>query len=99
ALQAGSADAAMVSAPYNFYAEAQGFRELALISNVTKDFPFGTTTANRAWVMAHKDLARNFVAAYIEAVEWFYDKKNRDETIRLGLSNTKMKEVDVAKTY
>ena len=89
----------MVSAPYNFYAEAMGFRELVLVSDVVKDFPFAATTANRSWVMAHKDLARNYVAAFIEAVKWFYDPKNRDEAIQLGVKNTPMKEADVAKTY
>ena len=99
ALKSGAADAAMVSAPYNFYAEAMGFRELVVVSEVVKDFPFAATTANRAWVLAHKDLARNYVAGYIESVNWFYDPKNRDEVIQLAVKNTPMKEPDVAKTY
>jgi len=44
-----------------------------LVNDVVKDIPFGVTSANRSWVLAHKDAARNFQDAYIEAVEWFYD--------------------------
>jgi ABC-type nitrate/sulfonate/bicarbonate transport system substrate-binding protein len=99
ALKSGAADAAMVSSPYNFYAEEMGFPELVLVSDVVKDFPFAATAANRAWVMAHEALARNYVEGYIEAVNWFYDPKNRDEAIKLATTNTSMKQADVAKTY
>jgi ABC-type nitrate/sulfonate/bicarbonate transport system substrate-binding protein len=99
ALQSGAADAAMLTSPFNFYAEAQGFRQLVLVNDVVKDIPFGVTAANKPWVLAHKQLTRNFIAAYGEGVAWFYDPKNRAEAIQIALRNTKMKEEDVAKTY
>jgi ABC-type nitrate/sulfonate/bicarbonate transport system substrate-binding protein len=99
ALKSGAADAAMVSSPYNFYAEEMGFRELVVVSDVVKDFPFADTTANQAWVTAHKELARNYVEAFVEAVDWFYDPMNRDEAIKLATTNTRIKKADVAKTY
>jgi len=99
ALQSGAADAAMLTSPFNFHAEALGFKTLVLVDDVVKDIPFGVTSANRSWVLAHKDAARNFQDAYIEAVEWFYDPSHRDEALAIMLRNGSMKEADIARTY
>jgi len=99
ALQSGAADAAMLTSPFNFHAEALGFKTLVLVDDVVKDIPFGVTSANRPWVLAHKDAARKFQDAYIEAVQWFYDPGNRGEALAIMLRNGSMKEADVAKTY
>ena len=55
ALQSGSADAAMLTSPFNFFAEDQGFKTLVLVNDVVKDIPFSVTAANRPWVQSHKD--------------------------------------------
>jgi len=99
ALQSGAADAAMLTSPFNFHAEALGFKTLVLVADVVKDIPFGVTSANRPWVLAHKDAARKFQDAYIEAVQWFYDPDNRREALAIMLRNGSMKEADVARTY
>ena len=99
ALKSGAADAAMLTAPFNFYAEEMGFKQLVLVNDVVKDVPFGVTIANKSWVLAHLDLAGRFLAAYHDGVEWFYDPKNRAEAIQIALRNTKMKEADIGKTY
>jgi ABC-type nitrate/sulfonate/bicarbonate transport system substrate-binding protein len=99
ALQSGAADAAMLTSPFDAYAEAKGFRQLVLVNDVVKDIPFGVSVGNRSWVLEHRDLVQRFFAAYREGVTWFYDPKNRDEAIRIGLRHTKQKEEDLAKTY
>jgi NitT/TauT family transport system substrate-binding protein len=99
ALQSGAADAAMLTSPFDSYAEAQGFKQLVLVNDVVKDIPFGVSVGNRPWVLAHQDVVKRFFAAYREGVEWFYDPKNRAEVIQIGLRNTKQKEADLNKTY
>jgi ABC-type nitrate/sulfonate/bicarbonate transport system substrate-binding protein len=99
ALKSGAADAAMLTSPFNFYAEDMGFKQLVLVNDVVKDVPFGISIGNKRWVLAHLDLVRRFLAAYHEGVEWFYDSKNRAEAIQIALRNTKMKEADIGKTY
>jgi ABC-type nitrate/sulfonate/bicarbonate transport system substrate-binding protein len=99
ALQSGVADAAMLTAPFDSFAEAQGFKQLVLVDNVVKDIPFGVTVGNRPWVIAHKDVVLRFFAAYREAVDWFYDPKNRAEAVQIGLRNTKQKAADLEKAY
>jgi NitT/TauT family transport system substrate-binding protein len=99
ALQSGSADAAMLTSPFNFHAEAQGFKTLVLVNDVVKDIPFSVSGANKSWVLAHKDAARKFQDAFNEAVAWWYDPKNRDEAIAIMLRNSSQKEPDIVKTY
>jgi NitT/TauT family transport system substrate-binding protein len=99
ALQSGAADAAMLTSPFDSYAEAQGFKQLVLVNDVVKDIPFGVSVGNRPWVLAHQDVVKRFFAAYRQGVEWFYDPKNRAEVIQIGLRNTKQKEADLNKTY
>jgi NitT/TauT family transport system substrate-binding protein len=99
ALQSGAADAAMLTSPFDSYAEAQGFKQLVLVNDVVKDIPFGVSVGNRPWVLAHQDVVKRFFAAYRQGVEWFYDPKNRAEVIQIGLRNTKQKEAALNKTY
>jgi len=99
ALQSGAADAAMLTSPFDSYAEAQGFKQLVLVNDVVKDIPFGVSVGNRPWVLSHQDVVQRFFAAYREGVNWFYDPKNRDEAIQIALRHTKQKDSDLAKTY
>ena len=57
ALQSGAADAAILTAPYNFHAEAAGFTNLGLPSDVV-DMPFSGVSTNRNWAQSHKDALR-----------------------------------------
>ena len=99
ALQSGAADAAMLTSPFDSYAEAKGFKQLVLVNDVVKDIPFGVSVGNRPWVLGNQDVVQKFFAAYREGVTWFYDPKNRDEAIQIALRNTKQKEADLIKTY
>jgi NitT/TauT family transport system substrate-binding protein len=99
ALQSGAADAAMLTSPFDSYAEAKGFSQLVLVNDIVKDIPFGVSVGNRPWALSHKDVVKRFLAAYREGVEWFYDPKNRAEVIQIGLRHTKQKAADLNKTY
>lgn len=99
ALQSGAADAAMLTSPFDSYAEAKGFRQLVLVNDIVKDIPFGVSVGNRPWVLSHQDVVQRFFAAYREGVMWFYDPKNRAEAVQIALRNTKQTEADLNKTY
>jgi NitT/TauT family transport system substrate-binding protein len=99
ALQSGAADAAMLTSPFDSYAEAKGFRQLVLVNDIVKDIPFGVSVGNRPWVLSHQDVVARFFAAYREGVTWFYDPKNRAEAIQIALRHTKQTESDLNKTY
>lgn len=99
ALKAGAAAASMLTSPFNFFAEAQGFKTLVVVQKVVKDIPFTVTEANKPWAEAHKDLVKRYLAAYNEGVAWFYDPKNRAEAIKIKLAHSKMRQSDIEKSY
>ena len=99
ALESGAADAAMLSAPANFHAEADGFVTLGLAADYVKDFPFGAINVGRQWAGSHADMVKRFLAAYRKSVDWLYDDKNRDAAIKLMVEASKADASDVSKSY
>jgi ABC-type nitrate/sulfonate/bicarbonate transport system substrate-binding protein len=99
ALKSGAAAGALLTSPFNFFAEAEGFKTLVVVQQVVKDLPFTVSEANKAWALAHKDLIKKYLAAYNEGVAWFYDPNNRAEAIKIKLAHSKMRESDIEKSY
>lgn len=99
ALKAGAAAASMLTSPFNFFAEAQGFKTLVVVQKVVNDIPFTVTEANKPWVLSHKDIVKKYLTAYNKGVAWFYDPKNRDEAIKIKLAHSKMRKPDIEKSY
>ena len=54
ALQSGAADAALLTTPYNFHAEAAGYTNLGLAADLV-DMPFSGVSVNRNWAAAPHD--------------------------------------------
>ncbi len=88
ALQAGSADAAMLNPPINFHAKEAGYVVIAAARDYAADLIFGTLSVNRTWAAAHADTARRLNAVLTKATAWFEDNANHDEAIRLMVAAT-----------
>jgi NitT/TauT family transport system substrate-binding protein len=99
ALQAGAVDAAILTSPFNFYAEAAGFSNLGSATDYIKDLPFSAAAVNRAWGTANKPLAAKFLSAYNKSFAWFMDTKNRDEAVKIMVDVSKLPVGDVEKSY
>ncbi len=99
ALQSGAVDAALLTSPHNFHAEAAGFSNLGWTIDYAKELPFSGGAVNRAWASANKPTLDRFLAAYTRSVNWFQDDKNREEAIRIMLGVSKLDREDVAKSY
>lgn len=99
ALQSGAADAAILTTPQSFMAEAAGFKNLGLAVEYAPDFPFSGSVANIAWAQANRETLKKFLSAYTKAIEWFYDDKNRVEAIEIMVKASGNKENDVAMAY
>ena len=99
ALQSGAVDAALLTSPHNFHAEAAGFTNLGWTIDYAKELPFSGGAVNRAWASANKPTLDRFLAAYTRSVGWFQDDKNRDEAIRIMVQVSKLNRDDVAKSY
>jgi NitT/TauT family transport system substrate-binding protein len=98
ALQSGAADAAILTAPYNFHAEAEGFTNLGRTADVV-DMPFSGLSTNRDWAQSHKATFQKFLSAYNKSIAWLTDPANRKEAIDLMVSVSKLKPDDVDKSY
>ncbi|HEY2134286.1 MAG TPA: ABC transporter substrate-binding protein [Xanthobacteraceae bacterium] len=98
ALQSGAADAAILTAPYNFHAEAAGFTNLGLTADAV-DMPFSGVSTNRAWAQSHKATIEKFLAVYTKSIAWLRDPANRQEAIDLMVSVSNLKPDDVSKAY
>jgi NitT/TauT family transport system substrate-binding protein len=100
ALKSGSADATMLAAPFNFFAEAAGFHNVGLILDYAHDLPFGSTDVSLAYAKDHRDTLQRLLNVIEEASVWFNDTNNRDAAINVLLKVMKSDQRDdVAKSY
>jgi NitT/TauT family transport system substrate-binding protein len=98
ALRSGAADAAMLTAPYNFDAMAAGFTNLGLTADYV-DMPFSGVTTNRNWAAQNPGTIRRFLAVYTKSITWLAAPENRREAIDMMVSVSSLRADDVEKTY
>ena len=96
ALKSGTVDATMVLPPFNFLAEAAGFKNLGLVIDYVKDFPFTGLEVSKPWAAAHMAAAKALLAALDESATWFYVPDNRDALIKMGAKNFNISEAEAA---
>jgi NitT/TauT family transport system substrate-binding protein len=98
ALQGGAVDAAILTPPFNFHAEAIGFNN---VGNTVKyvDLPFAGTVVNKNWAAANRRTVEKVLAVYNRSIAWLYDPKNKEEAVAILLRVSKLKREDVEKSY
>jgi len=99
ALQSGAVDAAILTAPFNFYAESAGFSNLGFTFDYVKDMPFAGMAVNRSWATANPGVAKRFLDVFVESIAWFEDARNRDEAVKMMTDISKLKKEDVERAY
>lgn len=99
ALVAGSVQAALLTQPFDFRAAADGYRKLVDIGAYAKDYGFLTLLARPQWLREHPDMARGYIRALSDAVDWLYDPANKPEAIAILARGTKLDPAIAAKTY
>lgn len=85
AMESGAAEAAVLFQPLDFVAEEQGFTELAKVWEYLPDFPFAVLIVDRRWAEENGEALSRFLAARQDAIDYFYDRANRDEVIAIAL--------------
>lgn len=98
ALKSGTVDATLVLPPFNFLAEAAGFKNIGLVIDYVKDYPFTGLEVSKPWASTHMDLAKRLLAALDESATWFYKPDNRDALIKMGASHFKIDEKEAAQS-
>jgi ABC-type nitrate/sulfonate/bicarbonate transport system substrate-binding protein len=99
ALKSGAVAAALLTVPFNFYAETEGFTNLGFTFDYLPDMPFAGLAVNRTWAEANTDALKRFLAAYTKGVAWFDDPNNREAAIKIQMDTSKIARDDVEKAY
>jgi ABC-type nitrate/sulfonate/bicarbonate transport system substrate-binding protein len=99
ALQSGAIDATILTAPFNFRAEAAGFTNLGLTVDYVKDFPFTGYAVNSDWGRKNQRQLLDFLAAVARSIDWFYVDANRGEAIDILVAVWATERRDVELTY
>jgi ABC-type nitrate/sulfonate/bicarbonate transport system substrate-binding protein len=99
ALKSGAVDAALLTMPFNFFAETAGYRNLGFTFDYLPDMPFAGMAVNREWADTHADVVRRFLAAYTKGVAWFDDAANREAAVQMQMDISKIARDDVEKAY
>src|SRR5262245_3783276 len=96
ALRERKQDGTMLSTPYNILARADGFTQLATATKVIGHYQGNVAAARRSWAAANKDKVIAYIRAYVEAIDWLYDRVNRDEAVRILRKNLSQMSQDLA---
>src|SRR5215831_11348996 len=96
ALRERKQDGTMLSTPYNILAKAEGFTQLAQATKVLGHYQGNVAAARRSWAAANKDKVIAYIRAYGAAIDWLYDRANRDEAVRILRKNLPQMSQDLA---
>jgi ABC-type nitrate/sulfonate/bicarbonate transport system substrate-binding protein len=99
ALKSGAVDAALLTMPFNFYAETAGYTNLGFTFDVLPDMPFAAMAVNRPWAEQNPDVLKRFLAAYTKGVAWFDDPRNHDAAVKIQTDISHIAQDDVEKAY
>jgi ABC-type nitrate/sulfonate/bicarbonate transport system substrate-binding protein len=99
ALKSGAVDAALLTVPFNFYAETAGYNNLGFTFEVLPDMPFAGMAVNRPWAEQNADILKRFLAAYTKGVAWFDDPQNHEAAVKIQADISRISQDDVEKAY
>jgi ABC-type nitrate/sulfonate/bicarbonate transport system substrate-binding protein len=99
ALKSGAVDAALLTVPFNFYAETAGYTNLGFTFDVLPDMPFAAMAVNRAWAEQNADVLKRLLAAFTRGVAWFNDPKNHEAAVKIQADISHISADDVEKAY
>jgi ABC-type nitrate/sulfonate/bicarbonate transport system substrate-binding protein len=73
----------LLSAPFNLLAQEQHFNVLAKATKVIGPYQANVAAARRSWAKQNANTVIAFIRGYVQAIDWLYDRANRDEAIRI----------------
>lgn len=77
----------MLITPFDVNAAEQGFKTLGRANEVIGDYQGLVAATRQSWAKKNPRQVSAYIRAYIDAVEWLYDPKNKDEAVRTYLGN------------
>ncbi|HET9916397.1 MAG TPA: ABC transporter substrate-binding protein [Candidatus Binatia bacterium] len=89
ALKGGSVQATFMGAPFNFRAAKEGFNKLITFHEVLGPIQFTVDFAHQDYVKSHRDEIIRYLKSTIEATDWLYDRKNKEEALAIHMKALK----------
>src|SRR6202049_2448606 len=98
-LREGKQSGTLLSAPFNLLASEQHFNELARAIKVIGPYQGNVAATRRSWAMNNRTKVIAFIRGYAQAIDWLYDKANREEGIAILVDNVKISPELAERTY
>jgi ABC-type nitrate/sulfonate/bicarbonate transport system substrate-binding protein len=89
----------LLSAPFNILARDQHFNQLAQATKVIGPYQGNVAATRRTWARENRTKVIAFIRGYAQAIDWLYDKSNRDEALTILLNNVPMSPEIAGRTY
>jgi ABC-type nitrate/sulfonate/bicarbonate transport system substrate-binding protein len=89
ALAAGHAHSAMLNAPFDLRARAEGHHPLLEFGPISRGYAMAVAAARPDYLKANPDIVRAYLKATQEAIDWLYDPANKAEAIDILAKDTK----------
>jgi ABC-type nitrate/sulfonate/bicarbonate transport system substrate-binding protein len=80
----------LLSAPFNILASEQHFNQLAKATKVIGPYQGNVAATRSSWARKNRTKVIAFIRGYAQAIDWLYDKANRDAAITILLNNVQM---------
>lgn len=88
ALTGGQAQATLLNRPYDGFAIAKGFTDLADTHKLFPHYQANVGSARRSWAAAHRATLIGFIRAYVRGSLWVFDPGHKAAAIDLLVKNT-----------
>jgi ABC-type nitrate/sulfonate/bicarbonate transport system substrate-binding protein len=99
ALAGKVAAGALLNAPFDLRAVAEGAHVLVDFGPLSEGFAMSVVSVRPDWLAAHRTLAEAYLRAQQDAIAWLYDTANRNEAIAILARDTKQDTTVAAATY
>jgi ABC-type nitrate/sulfonate/bicarbonate transport system substrate-binding protein len=99
ALASKVADGALLNAPFDLRALAEGAHVLVDFGPISEGFAMSAVSVRPDWLAANRTAAQAYLRAQQDAIAWLYDTANRDQAIAILARDTKQDAAIAAATY
>ena len=89
----------LLSTPFDILAVEQHFDQLARATKVIGPYQGNVAATRRSWASENRTKVIAFIRGYAQAIDWLYDKANRDEAITILRNNVQISPEIAERTY
>ena len=99
ALKGGAVQATFMGAPFNFTAAREGFNKLITFHEILGPIQFTVDFVHQDYLKNHRDDIVKYLKSTIEATQWLYDRKNKEEALAIHMKVLKSKREAAEQDY